>query len=123
MMKTLVKQSGMTFGGFIMIAIVFVVVAIFTLKLIPSYMENAKIQNALVAVVKDPAMQNAALFEIKDAFRKRAITMDNVTAVSENDLVISKENGRLEMSATYSVKIPLFGNVSLVIDFTPHAPQ
>lgn len=123
-MKINIKQQhGVTFGGFIMVAFLLAFVAIFSMKLIPAYMENGKIQKALDAIVRDPAMQNAPVAEIRDAFYKRANTMDSVTTISGSDLDISKENGRLSLSATYTVKLPLAGNVKLLIEFNPSAPK
>lgn len=122
-MKVFKKQRGVTFGGFIMIACLLVFVAISSMKLIPAYMENGKIQKALDAIARDPAMQNAPVAEIRDAFYKRANTMDDVTAVNQGDLEISKENGRLTLSASYKVILPLAGNVKLLIEFNPTAPK
>lgn|SRR3989339_1611822 len=123
MMKAAIKQSGVTFTGFIMIAVVLVFLAIFGMKLIPAYMENGKIQKAFDAIVRDPSMKTASMDEIKDAFYKRATTMDNVTTITANDLEISKENGMLTLSASYSTKLPLVGNVSLLIEFNPSATR
>lgn len=122
-MKTIFKQQGVTFGGFIMIAVLLVFVALFSMKLIPAYMENGKIQRSLEAIVKDPAMQSASIAEIKDSFYKRSNVMDNVTSINSGDLEISKEGNALSISAAYSVKIPFAGNVSLLIEFKPHAPK
>lgn len=122
-MKTLVKQSGVTFGGFIMILALLGGLAIFSMKLIPAYMENGKVQKAFDAITHDPAMQAATVPEIKDSFYKRAITMDSVTGVSTEDIVISKDGGTLTLSASYSKKIPLAGNVSLLLEFNPSAPK
>lgn len=123
-MKTNIKQQrGVTFGGFIMVAFLLAFVAIFSMKLIPAYMENGKIQKSLDAIVRDPAMQNAPVAEIRDSFYKRANTMDSVTAINQSDLEISKENGRLTLSASYKVILPLAGNVKLLIEFNPTAPK
>lgn len=123
-MKTILKQQrGVTFGGFIMVLALLGGLAIFAMKLIPAYMENGKIQKALDVIVRDPAMQTATLEEIRQSFYKRAITMDNVTSIAEKDLDISKANGKLSISASYSAKIPLAGNVSLLVDFNPSAPK
>jgi len=123
MMKTLMKQRGITFGGFIMVLALLGGLAIFSMKLIPAYMENGKVQKAFDAITHDPAMQTATVAEIKDSFYKRAITMDSVTGVSTDDIVISREGGSLALSASYSKKIPLAGNVSLLIEFNPSAPK
>lgn len=122
-MKTLIKQSGVTFGGFIMVLALLGGLAIFGMKLVPAYMEDGKIQKAFDAITHDPAMQTATVAEIKDSFYKRAVTMDNVTMVSENDIVIGKDGGRLTLSASYSKKIPVAGNVSLLLEFNPSAPK
>ncbi len=122
-MKAIVKQHGFSFTGFIMVAAILVSVAILSMKLIPAYMENAKIQKAFDTIVRDPAMQTASIPEIKDAFYKRANVMDSVSTVTSGDIVISKEGGALSLSASYSAKIPLAGNVSLVVEFAPSAPK
>lgn len=122
-MKALAKQTGVSFGGFIMVLALLGGLAIFSMKLIPAYMENGKVQKAFDAIVRDPAMQSASIAEIKESFYKRAITMDSVTGVTMDDLVISKEGGTLALSASYSKKIPLVGNVSLLIEFNPSAPK
>lgn len=122
-MEIIAKQRGVTFGGFIMILALLGGLAIFAMKLIPAYMENGKIQHAFESIVNDPAMQTAPVAEIKDSYYKRANTMDGVTRVTSNDIEISKEDGKLSLSASYSTKIPLAGNVSLLVEFTPHAPK
>lgn len=122
-MKNSVNQGGFSFGGFIMVLVIVVAVAIFSMKLIPSYMDNGKIQKAMDSIVRDPAMQTATVADIKMAFYKRAITMDNVTALSEDDIEVYKEGGKLSLSASYNVKIPVAGNVSLLLEFNPSAPK
>jgi hypothetical protein len=49
--------------------------------------------------------------------------MDSVSTVTSGDIVISKEGGALRLSASYSAKIPLAGNVSLLVEFDPSAPK
>jgi len=123
-MKTILKQQrGITFGGFIMVLALLGGVAIFAMKLIPAYIENGKIQKTFEAIVRDPAMQTSSVAEIKSSYYKRAETMDDVKVVTQSDIEISKEDGKLKLSASYSKKIPLAGNISLLIDFNPSAPK
>lgn len=119
-MKAVLKQQrGITFSGLIMVLVLLVVAAIFGMKLIPAYMEDGKIQKAFDAIARDPSMQSATVAEIRDAFYKRANTMDDVKQVNAADIEISKENGKLVLSANYQVKVPMAGNVSLLIEFSP----
>lgn len=120
-MKTSAKQYGFTFGGFIMLMFVLVFVAILGMKLIPAYMENATIQKAFNVIVKDPEMRNAPVRNIKESFQKRAISIDNVMAITADDVVISSDGKSLSLSASYSKTIPLAGNISLLLEFNPSA--
>jgi hypothetical protein len=121
-MNTIKHQKGLSFTGFIMVAFLFVVVAIFTLKMMPVYLDNAKVQKAFDAIVRDPALQGATSDEIKNAYYNRS-TIDSITAVNVQNIEIYKENGQLYISAKYDVKIPLFGNATLLLQFHPSAPQ
>lgn len=118
-MKTAARQRGFTFGGFIMVLVIFIVLAIMSMKLIPAYMENGKIQKALDAIVHDPDMRDAKADEIRNAFSKRANTMDAVTVIGPEDIEIEKVNGSLVLSATYNVKVRIGGNASLFLEFHP----
>lgn len=113
------QQQGFSFTGFIVGAAIFISVAIFAMKLIPSYMQNAKVQKAFDAMVRDPGLQNASEKDIRMSFFNRAVTIDSVSVVSQDDIEIFRDNGVLVLSANYSVKVPLAGNVSLLIEFHP----
>lgn len=119
MMKTATRQRGFSFGGFIMVLVIFIVLAIFSMKLIPAYMENGKIQKAFDAIARDPSMQSATEHDIRMSFYNRAMTMDAVKAISHQDIEISQDDGGLVLSADYNVKIPLGGNASLLLEFHP----
>lgn len=122
-MRTISIQSGVTFGGFLMILALLGGLAIFSMRLIPAYLENAKVQKAFDTITRDPAMQAATVAEIKESFSKRANIMDDVSIVTTSNLEISKAEGKLTLSASYSKKIPLVGNVSLLLEFNPSSPK
>ena len=50
------------------------------------------------------------------AFERRS-SIDNITAVTPGELEITKDGGDVVISFAYAQKIPLFANVSLLIDF------
>lgn len=119
-MKALARQQrGVSFSGFIVTLVILVAAAVFAMKLIPAYMENGKIQKAFDAIVHDPAMQNGTEKDIRMSFYNRAVAIDSVTVISQNDIEITRDNGVLTLSANYNVKIPVAGNVSLLIEFNP----
>ena len=88
------------------------------MKLIPAYMQDAKIGNLFTVIANDPEMQKASPREIRQSFSKRA-SIDSITAINVEDIEITSNGGRLVLSASYAVKIPLAGNVSLYLDFSP----
>jgi hypothetical protein len=117
-----VKQSGITFGGFVFGAFLLVIVSIFGLKLVPAYMEDAKIRNLFNAISHDPDMQKASVSEIRKSFDRRA-SIDNIKAISADDIEVTSDNGRPFLSASYTIKAPLAGNVSLLIEFKPTSAE
>jgi hypothetical protein len=112
------QQRGISFGGFIFGAFLLVLLAIIGLRLIPAYMQAAQIKNIFESIAHDPDMQKATPHDIQASFDRRA-TIDNITAIKSSDIDISGDQGRPVLSASYSVKIPLAGNISLFIEFNP----
>jgi len=115
-------QRGLSFSGFIFGAFVLVLVSIAGLKLIPNYMQDATIKNLFVTITNDPEMQKASPRDIRMSFGKRA-SIDNITAVKPEDIEITSNGGRLVLSASYAVKVPLAGNVSLYLEFNPSSAK
>ena len=112
------KQRGLTFSGFLSGAVILIFVSITGLKLIPAYMQDSTIKNVFISIVNDPEMQKASPRDIRMAFIKRA-SIDNIRAINAEDIDIAKDGDRLVLSASYTVKIPLAGNVSLYLEFNP----
>jgi len=112
------RQRGLSFSEFMFGAFILVLASISGLKLIPAYMEDAKIKNLFVAIATDPEMQRATPRDIRMSFMKRA-SIDNITAVKADDIEIASGGGRLELSASYAIKVPLVANASLYLEFNP----
>lgn len=113
------KQRGISFGGFIFGAFFVVALALFGFKLIPAYMENAKIQHVFDTIAHDPEMQKADARELKMSFDRRA-SVDAINAIHSDDIELSRgEDGRPILTASYAVKVKVGGNVSLYMDFNP----
>lgn len=104
--------------GFIVLASLGIFVTILGMKLIPPYMHKAQIESIFKTIAADPAMQSGTVKEIKESFSKRA-SIDYITDISAEDIDIIKNGTMLSLSASYTVKIPVAGNISLVIDFNP----
>ena len=112
------QQRGITLGGFMIGAFVLVIVAITGLKLVPAYIQDARINSIFKEIAHDPDMQKATPHDIQVSFEKRA-TIDDITAIKPSDVDISSDGDTPVLSANYVVKVPLVGNISLYLEFNP----
>ncbi|MBV6447420.1 DUF4845 domain-containing protein [Nitrosomonas sp.] len=110
------KQKGISLSGLLVWAVILILVVISGLKIAPAYIEFASIQKNLSAIVKDINAQSADLNQVRILFSKRA-QIDNIKSINVQDIKINKESGRIFLSASYTVRIPLVSNLSLTIDF------
>jgi len=110
------KQRGLTLGGFIVICFIVIFVALLGFKLFTPYMQYLTIKKTLQQIANDPEVKSGPIKDVKMAYIKHAM-IDNIDAVGPDDLDIEKDGDNLTISAAYSVKVPLFYNVSLLIDF------
>lgn len=115
-------QRGITLTGFLVFAALAVSALLLAFKIGPAYSEFYTIQKIMRTVAAEPAMQMAARGEVNTAFNNRA-TIENIKVISYNDLEVSKEGGKLVISAAYSVKVPLFYNLSACMEFAPSSER
>lgn len=111
------RQQGVTFIGMILIGILIVLVAIIGLRLVPPYIEYATIRSHLRDLARSPDARGASEGQIAELFNRRA-QIDDIRAVSGQDLEISKDGEDVSLSASWSTKVKLLGNVSACIDFS-----
>ncbi len=108
------SQRGITLIGMVVVCIVIVLVAIGGLKIAPAYIEYLTIRKAIVAIAR--ANSKSTVAEVRYAFQLRS-AIDSIDAIGPGDLEVTKEGNDIVISVAYPKRIPLFGNVSLVIDF------
>jgi hypothetical protein len=113
---TLQQQKGVTLSGLLMWSVILIMIVVLGMKLTPVFLEYVAIQKSFAAIVNDSTLKNASPNEIRLSFNKRA-NINDIDVISGRDIKISKEKGRLMLKADYSVTIPLFANVSILIDF------
>jgi len=113
--KTMKYQRGVALSGLIFWGIVLVLVAVLAMKVTPTAIEYFKILQGTKAVVAK-ATPDATVNELRRSFEKYA-EVDHL-AFSSRDLEIYKDKrGQVVIEFAYEKRIPLFGNVSLLIDY------
>jgi hypothetical protein len=113
-------QKGLTLSGFLVWAIVVIAALLLGFKLFPPYYEHYQIQRTLDIIVNDESLRSLTKRDVESSFVRRA-TIENITAIGPDDLVISREGGGWVIDTQYSVKVPLFTNLSAYMDFTVHS--
>lgn len=108
------NQQGATLLGMLIVGIIIVFVAIVGLKITPAYIEYYTLKKAIVAIAQSNSRSTVA--EVRYAFQLRS-AIDNIDVIGAKDLDITKEGNEVVISVAYPKRIPLFGNVNIVIDF------
>ena len=110
------KQAGATLIGMMFVGGAIVFIALIAMKVFPAYQEYYSVKTVIRALNKEP-LSTMSKNEIQNSFNRRADT-GYVTVVHGNDLTIDKNSsGETVVSVQYQVIKPLFGNVSVLIDF------
>ncbi len=110
--KLLNKQGGISLSGLIGALAVIGVAGIFAMRMVPAYIEYNAIKTAIVQV-KDAG---GSIREMQQAFNRRT-SVNDVEAVRGQDLVFTRDGEDMQISFAYEKRLPLMGNVSLLIDF------
>ena len=110
------KQRGVSFPVVFLIGVVLALAAVGAMKVFPAYSDYLTAKKAITAIAASEG-RTGSVAEIRKAF-DRYSNINNITVVSPADLEISKDGGEVVISFAYAQKIPLFANVSLLIDFS-----
>ena len=107
-------QRGVALSGLIFWGVIFVLVAVLGMKVTPSVIEYTKIlKDAKGTVAKSGPDTTVA--DVRKTFDKYAEI--DMLEFSGKDLDISKDGGKIVIEFAYEKRIPLFWNVSLLIDY------
>lgn len=109
-------QRGITILGLIMALVVVIVVALFGMKIIPSFLEFRTAKSAIEAIAR--GTQNPG--DVRRAFENRA-TIDNIVTIRAQDLEVTREGNQLVIAFAYRKEVPLFGPVGLYIDYAANS--
>ena len=114
-MKT---QRGVSLGGLMIVLFLVIVIAMLGFKLFRPYTEYFTIQKAFKTLSQRPEVKTGGRREAMAAWQPIAL-IQNIQTLQGDDIEITKEGNEVIISANYSVKVPLFHNISLWIDFAP----
>ncbi len=109
---SLKSQHGISLIGLILSLGVIVLIAMLAMKVVPTVIEYTSIKKAISVAKAGGTTVN----EIQNAFDKQA-DVGYITSITGKDLVITRDNGEIEVSFSYQKKIPLFGPATLLLEY------
>ncbi|MFA6313114.1 MAG: DUF4845 domain-containing protein [Sterolibacterium sp.] len=110
------RQRGVGLLTLILGGGLFFFVALLGMKVFPDVLGYFTVVKNVKATAHDPGLAGSGVSQIRNAYLKRT-QVEGGSPVDAQDLDITKEGNEIVISFAYSKKIPLFANVSLVIDF------
>ena len=110
------RQRGMGFAGVLALLVGIIFLAIIGMKMVPVYLEYFAIKQAVAAITQGGQLRNATVADVRKAFELRQ-AVDDFTSVGPKDLEITKDGNEIVISFAYEKRIPLFYNISILIDF------
>ncbi len=108
------RQSGVSIMALIIILILVSVVALFAMKVIPSFLEFRSAKGAIEAIARE--RQGGTPGDIRRAFENRS-NIDDITSIKPSDLEITKDGNAVVIRFAYRKEVPLFSNLGVYIDF------
>jgi hypothetical protein len=109
------RQHGLTMTGFLVTAVILVIIALLGFQIAPPYMEYYTIKKQIKLVANELTGTDRRTAE--NAFDRRAV-VENITAINAKDLEITKDGDKIILSVDYSVKVPLVKNLNACMDFS-----
>ena len=105
-------QRGVSLSGLIIGLAVIFAIAVLGMKVFPTFMEYRSAKEGIASAKR----QGGTAQEMRGAFNKHA-DVNMISAIEGKDLIVTKNNGDVELSFDYEQRIELFKNVSLMIHY------
>lgn len=110
------KQQGMSIYMLMYVFITVGFAGFIALRMFTPITDYFTVQKMLQSIAGRELKEGASVADIRKGFAARAV-IDYQNSVKAEDLEITKEGNDTIVTAEWQVKVPLFANVSLVVDF------
>ncbi|MDR1648531.1 MAG: DUF4845 domain-containing protein [Zoogloeaceae bacterium] len=111
------KQQGFSLTGMILVSIIVVLLALPTIKIVPSVLEYRAVIKAVGLTAQAANAESIRdISKIRSIF-SRKIQVESVYGISESMLKVQRSGSGVTLKIEYEKKIPLFLNASLLLEF------
>lgn len=112
------KQKGLTLVSMIFVLALIFALCLLAFKVAPTLMEYRAIERQMQSIAQDPTLKGASRGAFDKAWAMRA-AVEDIKSIEGTQIYYEKEGDQMVVSGEYSVKVPLFKNVSIWFDFKP----
>ena len=117
-MKQLMRrpQQGMTFIGLLCILVLVGIIGYAGVRLVPVYLNYMKLARTMESAATEFKGENPDLAGVRKSL-DRHWAIEDITAVEQKDIEITKDDGGMQMHVAYDDSVPYIGNISLSVHF------
>lgn len=115
-MQTLNSQRGMTAIGWLVVLGLIGFFVLLALRMTPSYLESFTIYAAMESLQEEPGMANNTPQDIRKMLGKR-FDINDVKSITAKDVDVRNQGNAFLVSVDYEVRMPVLGNVDVVMTF------
>lgn len=119
-MKMLHSQKGMSMWSISLVILIGVFFLFLFFKLFPPYMEDAQISSVINNYASSIDARNHSPEEMLTTIEKR-FDIESVRNASVRDVKIVPDGSTVAIEMNYTVEVEMFGNVSVLLDFSHRA--
>lgn len=113
------KQQGMGGLGILMAVILVVSAMLLAMKLVPVYINDYAIGNAVESLNVDDKLYSRGKAEIRDIIRRK-LAADYTDDLANDAITIEKNKGVITVDVAYEARVPVIANIDLIASFSHH---
>ena len=109
-------ERGMTFIGLLCILALVGAIGYAGVRLVPVYLNYMKLARTMESAATEFKGESAGLDGVRKSL-DRHWAIEDITAVDQKDIEITKDDGGLQMHVAYDDTVPYIANISLSVHF------
>jgi len=110
------RQRGMTFIGLLCVLVLVGMIGYGGVRLVPVYVNYMKLSKTMESAATEFKGESANLDGVRKSI-DRHWAIEDITAVDEKDIEITRDDGGLTLHVAYDDTVPYIANISLTAHF------
>ncbi|MEX2367163.1 MAG: DUF4845 domain-containing protein [Pseudohongiellaceae bacterium] len=110
------SQRGASFFATILIVVLIGIFLIAGLKIVPAYMDNGVIVNAMEGIIANNDMNQITVAQVRTQIQ-RTLNVNGIDNFDSNNIRFVTESGRNYIDINYDTRVDLFYNIDAMVSF------